>query len=98
MPLTYLAMLFSFLVAINYPASRGLGPYIFLSREQEEKGSYQQNSDSIGRFGVKAQAGTDVNNPVLRCDLILQRKISRSCSKFSILLVELSLESGNVII
>ena len=63
MPLTYLAMLFSFLVAMNYPANRGLSPLIFLSREEEEKGSYQQNSDSIARSCVKAQAGTDVNTP-----------------------------------
>ena len=58
MPLTYLAMLFSSLVAINYPASRGPSIFLDKSQEGEERSSYQLNSDSIGRSGVKARAGT----------------------------------------
>ena len=60
MPPTYLALLFSSLVAINYPASRSREPFDLskISREEEEKGNYQLNSDSIGRSGVKARAGT----------------------------------------
>ena len=57
MPLTYLAVLFSSLVAIKCPASRG--PSICLDKSgRGREGCYQLNSDSIGRSGVKARAGT----------------------------------------
>ena len=97
MPLTYLAMLFSFLVAINYPANRSLGPSILLSREEEDKGSHQKNSDSIWRSGVKAQAGTDVNTLEQKAGISLNKTRVGSSYAFTLRRLTARLVNGTYV-
>ena len=81
MPLTHLAMLFSSLVAINYPESRGPAVLLWISWEEEEKGDYQLNIDRTFRCEGSSWdiAGTDVNTPEQKASISLNK--ARVCGK-----------------